>query len=116
MLFRFINMFKKILFSIPGLFTASLLIEVALFLLLLNKLPPEIPIFFSLSNSNNQIAPLIYIGILPVLTLFVLVLNYFLTLSLFQKNILLKQVFYYFNVICIVFQTYIFIKILFLVT
>lgn len=58
------------------LYVASLIIMVGLYVLSYQHLPPETPLFYSLPESDNQIAPMWAILLIPVMETILVALNY----------------------------------------
>lgn len=97
------------------LITANFLMILA-FLFKLNKLPPELPIFYSRPWGEFQIADWWYISLLPILMNVLYFLNIFLAKKLFPENEFVKNVIRYFNLFLIIALVVIFLKVILLVT
>lgn len=114
---QFMNNWLKIIFKNLWLFQLFVFFLVLMvFLLRLNKFPPQIPLFFSKIEGNEQIADS-YLIFLPIFfSFFFISLNFFVQNFLFKENIFLKKLTFFVNLIIIFISTFIFLKILFLVT
>jgi|SRR3989344_2832952 len=86
------------------------------FLFKLNKLPPEIPLFYSKASGDSQIADWWLIFLIPALMNFLYYLNSYIYKKFFLGNEFVENIIYYFKLFLISSFTFIFIKILFLVT
>jgi hypothetical protein len=92
------------------------LLMLATFLIRINTLPPQIPLFYSLPWGENQLADTWWIFILPICLNLLFFLNNYLYKKFFSDNELVKKIFYYLNLFLIVSFTLIFIKIIFLIS
>lgn len=106
----------KIVKSIPFLFVTSFFIMAGMLLLNFNKLPPQIPLFYSYPNASSQVVDVMYIALLPAISLIAVLINSFGLKRLFQGEELGQDIVYIANLIIIGGITYIFIRILLLVT
>ncbi len=97
------------------LFGADVLMIIA-FILKLNKLPPQIPLFYSQTWGEDQLTDTWLIFLLPVFLNLLFFLNNYLYKKYFSGNELVKKIFYYLNLFLISGFTLIFIKIIFLVS
>lgn len=86
------------------------------FVISFQTLPPQIPLFYSLPDSDSQIVDLWYIALLPVLCFMCIQVNNVVFNKLFRGDQFIKVCLYVINVILIFFFTYIFVKILLLVS
>lgn len=81
-----------------------------------NSIPPQIPLFLSRAWGDNQLADSWMIIVLPFLMNLLFIVNRLISQKFFQDNDFAKRVFNYLNMfICFGF-TFVFIKIIFLVT
>ncbi|MEK7071281.1 MAG: hypothetical protein AAB966_05745 [Patescibacteria group bacterium] len=97
------------------LLTANL----AMFLTILFKsssLPPQIPIFYSRSHGETQLAAWWLILLIPLLLNFFFFLNSFIYKKYFYDNNYVKQLFYYLKLFLLVSFTAVFLKIIFLIS
>ncbi len=97
------------------LFGSDALMIIA-FLLRFNRLPPQIPLFYSRLWGEDQLADTWLIFLLPVFLNLLLFLNNYLLKKIYADNELIKNIFYYLNLFLIISFTLIFIKIIFLVS
>ena len=73
-----VNLFAdKLLFFIFLFCMLSALVQSLLILTAVSKLPPQIPLFYSKTWGNEMLAPVLYIWILPAITVSVYFLNMF---------------------------------------
>lgn len=87
-----------------------------LFFLRINSFPPQIPLFLSRAWGDNQLADSWMIIVLPFLMNLLFIVNRFICQKFFQDNDFAKKILNYLNIfICLGF-TFVFIKIIFLVT
>jgi hypothetical protein len=80
-----------------------------------NRLPPEIPIFFSRPWGTAWLSSTSSIFILPLFSLLTLLTNYFLALFYHQKKLILSQLLVTFAFIISLFSTVSLIKIISLI-
>ena len=100
---------KKILFIAD-------LILILFFVLRFSSLPPQIPLFYSLPWGEDQLVDNWMILILPVTMNFLFFINYFFYSKYFQGNIFIKKIVDYLSLFTIISLSFIFIKIVLLVT
>lgn len=82
----------------------------------INRLPPQIPLFYNRIWGEDQLADNWLIFIIPFfMTFFVSFNNYFVK-TFFNENQLIKKIIFYFNLFIIVASTLIFVKIIILIT
>lgn len=86
------------------------------FIVRFNKLPPQIPLYYSRVTGEEQIADAFYLLLIPLLSTAIVMLNRIIANKLFSDNEFMKQIIYYTDNITILFFTIIFLRILFLVT
>ncbi len=91
-------------------------IMAAVFALRFSTLPPQIPLFYSRAWGEAQLADWWYLAILPILMNGLFVLNVYIQKRFFGDNTLVVRIFKYFTPFLIVVFTFIFIKVIFLVT
>ena len=100
---------------IIGLFLSNL-IMVLFFVFNFNHLPPQIPLFYSKSWGENQLADLFMIALLPFFLNLFFFLNNFIYTKFFSENILVKKMVDYLNIFLMIIIPIIFLRIIFLVT
>ncbi|MFA6007244.1 MAG: hypothetical protein WC784_01185 [Candidatus Shapirobacteria bacterium] len=92
------------------------ILQIILILWFFNQLPPQVPLFFSQNWGSAWLTSSTYIFILPLFSLLVMLLNYFLALYFYQKKFLLSQLLVVFSFIISIFSTISLIEIIKLVT
>lgn len=98
-----------------GLLSANLIMVFA-FIFKITTLPPQVPLFYSRPPGDLQLADWYFIFLIPILMNFFYVLNTIVYKRFFNENEFFKQFTYYFKIFIILSFTYIFLKIIFLVT
>ena len=98
-----------------SLIGANVIMALAI-ILNLNHLPPQIPLFYSKPSGEDQLADIWMIILLPLILNGIILLNNFFIKRFFSKDEFVKKIFYYLNFSIIIAVTFIFIKIIFLVT
>lgn len=92
------------------------IIMAIIFIVKINFLPPQIPLFYSLPTGENQLTDTWMIFLIP----FILNIFYIINTSIYNKfflgNDFIKKIFHYLNLFLIISFTFIFIKIIFLVS
>lgn len=88
---------------------------IVLLILRYGALPPEIPLFYSMTGESS-IADLPFILILPLLSIILIVVNTLIVNKFFSGDIFLEKVIYYVNIVISLVLTFIFIRIIFLVS
>lgn len=86
------------------------------FILKFTKLPPQLPLFYSRPWGEFQITDRWFIFLLPIFMNGLFFLNLFLYKKLFAQDTFAPNLFKYLNLFIVVSFTFIFIKIIFLVT
>ena len=109
------NVSWKILLKAPILYTFSVIGMFSLFVIKMNILPPQIPLYYSHAINDQQIVQTYYISLLPLLVLICLVLNTFFV-SKILNNDFSRKVAHTQNIFLIVMVFYIFVKIITLVS
>lgn len=89
---------------------------IATFLFKYNRLPPQIPLFYSSPWGENQLADIWVIVLLPFFLNLLFFTNNYIVKKFYSDNELVKKIFYYLNLFLIISFTFIFIKIIFLVS
>jgi len=89
------------------------IVMAAAFGLTYNKLPPQVPIFYSRLWGEQQLADTYYIFLIPLLLNIFFFLNLYLYHQLFFPNELVRTIFYSLNWFFIIVATLFFLKTLF---
>lgn len=97
------------------IFIVALAIMAGAYIFKLPTMPPEIPLFYSLIEGENTIAPSYYIFILPLISLLIMVVNIIVYRRIFTHDLFVRKVLYYASVCAILISTSVFLKILFLI-
>ncbi len=98
------------------LLLVSNILILIVFLLKLNRLPPQIPLFYSRSWGEEQLADWWMILFLPFMINFFFFFNRYIQKKFFSDNQLVIRIINYLNLFLIITLTLIFIKIIFLIT
>lgn len=98
------------------IFVASLVIVAGAYFLRASTLPPQIPLFYSLTEGNNTIVPTFYLSLLPLLSLLIVITNMLLYHRILNHDLFVRKLLYYASVTSIVVTTVIFLKIIFLIS
>jgi hypothetical protein len=94
----------------------SNILVVAIFLLNINRMPPEIPLYYSRPTGEAQIAPWWMLFALPFIMNGLVVLNGYLARRIFKNNPFIVNSFRVFTIGAIVSLTLVFLKIILLIT
>ena len=86
------------------------------FILRFLRLPPQIPLYYSQPWGESQLADSWMIFLLPVFLNLLFFINQYIFNKYYADNSLIKNVFYYLNLFLITGFTFIFIKIIFIVS
>lgn len=101
-------------------FTKGFAISMAIFLtigiLKWQRLPPQIPLFYSLPRSPDQLTPSIFILILPILSIIFFAVNFAVAYHFYQKEKLASIILIATATIVSFLSLIAFIKIVFLIT
>lgn len=97
------------------LITANILMIVTFFLRI-STLPPQIPLFYSRPWGESQLADAWMIFLIPLFLNLLYILNGYLYKKFFFGNDLVKKIFNYLNMLLIVSFSFIFIRIILLVS
>ncbi len=98
------------------LLLVSNLLLLVTFLFRFNKLPSQIPLFYSRSEGEEQLADWWFIFLIPLVIMVFFFLNQYLKKRFFKEAELIAKLIDYFNIIIVILLTLIFIKIIFLIT
>lgn len=80
-----------------------------------DRLPPQVPLFYSRPEGENQIADTIYLVIIPLIQWTLILCNMIFYKKLFKDTIFIKKILEFLNIAIIIITTYIFIRVLFLI-
>lgn len=94
---------------------STILMAVA-FTLKISHLPPQIPLFYSRPIGESQVVDRILIFFLPLLMYIIVGTNSLLVRFSFTESRFVKAVLYYSSVVSVTLITYIFLRIVFLVS
>lgn len=97
------------------LFGADVLMLIV-FLFKLNRLPLQIPLFYSRLWGEDQLVDTWLIFLLPIFLNLLFFINNYIFKKFYSDNELIKKIFYYLNLFLILGFTLIFIKIVFLIS
>ncbi len=86
------------------------------FILRFNRLPPQAPLFYSRFWGEDQLSDTWLIFILPIFLNLLFFINDYIFKKFYSDNELIKNIFYYLNLFLILGFSFIFIKIVFLVS
>ena len=93
----------------------SNVLMVTVFGIFLNRLPPQLPLFFSKVWGEDQLGELWMIFLIPICLNSFYFLNAFMEKKIFANNKYITQLISYVNIFLIVSFTYIFLRIIFIV-
>lgn len=86
------------------------------FLLRFSRLPPQLPLFYSRQWGENQLADSWLIFVLPIFLNLLYFINENILKRFYSENEFIKNIFYYLNAFIIIGFTFVFIKIIFMVS
>ncbi|OGK45289.1 hypothetical protein A2957_03495 [Candidatus Roizmanbacteria bacterium RIFCSPLOWO2_01_FULL_38_11] len=107
---------KKNIFTTKVNFSIALILMLSFFLLRFSSLPPEIPFFYSLPEPSKQLSQSYVIIMVPILMGLLIAINTFIERKFFNGAAFVKRVIFITNTIVIIIFTYVFIRIILLVT
>lgn len=99
-----------------GLLVSSNLIQLGVYILRMHSIPPQIPLFYSLPTGEDQLVEWWMIFIIPFLMNVLYLLNSFIYRTYFRREDFEKSVLRYVNMTIIVVCTYLFVRIILLVS
>lgn len=105
----------KVALNVPVLYVLSLLGMLAFFVIKINVLPPQVPLYYSLPGSDQQVVQVYYIFLLPIFSLLFISINSLLS-SKFLTDEFPRKITRYMNYFVIGIMFYIFIRIIALVS
>ncbi len=100
----------------PYILLSSDILMLAVFLLRMKTLPPQIPLFYSFPLSGERLADSWMIAFLPVLANLFFVVNVFLFKKFFNGNDFARKIIDFLNGFVVIAFALIFIRIILLVT
>ncbi len=92
------------------------LAQVALFAYKLNTLPPQVPLFYSKPQGEDQLADLWMIAVIPLLMNVLVVVNSYVYRKFFSGNVFARYTLISVNFLLIISLTFTFIKIILLIS
>lgn len=95
---------------------ALLFLTLAFLILIWRKLPPQIPLFYSLPWGEDQLGSPFFLLILPLGSLFWGILNFFLAVFSFEKEPLAAKILVWATALLTFLATLTLVKIIFLIT
>ncbi|MFH0773162.1 MAG: hypothetical protein V1922_02530 [bacterium] len=99
-----------------GLLISSNLIQLGVYLLRMHTIPPQIPLFYSLPIGEDQLVEWWMIFLIPVVMNILFILNTVLCNSYFHREQFERKLIRYVNMAIIAVCTYLFVRIIFLVS
>lgn len=99
-----------------GLLLSANLIMIGSYLLRMHSIPPQIPLLYSLPIGEDQLVEWWMIFLIPTLMNVLYILNSFIYHTYFQREDFERSLLYYVNMTIIGICTYLFIRIIFLVS
>ena len=106
----------KFMRSVPLLLCISYALMGLVLAINFTKLPPEAPLFYSLPLASSHVVDIWYIGIIPVVSLLCVGLNTWGIKRLLKSEEFAQTLLYAVNCIVIALSTYLFIRIILLIT
>lgn len=101
---------------IPLLVSFCLALFAVVFVLRFDKLPPQLPLFYSLTEGDAIIVDSIYILLLPGIMLILLGINTLVARRFMKDAAFVGSILYWVNILFILAFTAIFLKIIFLIS
>ncbi len=92
------------------------LLMASIYILKFSHLPLQIPFFYSKPWGEDQLVDTWFILFLPIILNLLVFFNYTVIKKLFGHNDLINKITYYLNLFLIILTTYVFIRIIFLVS
>jgi len=93
-----------------------ILVLLVIFIFKINGLPPQVPLFYSKPEGDDQIVDSFMMFLLPFFSFLFVIVNNFIFIKYFSENKLVATVIYYVNMLVILLTSFIFLRILFLIT
>ncbi len=98
------------------IYISALIVMIGEYVFKLGTMPPELPLFYSLIEGEDTIVPSYFIFLLPILSLFIIGVNIFVYRRIFNHDLFVRKLLYYASVGAVIISTFVFLKILFLLT
>ncbi len=99
-----------------GLLLSANLVVLGTYLLRMHTIPPQIPLLFSLPVGEDQLVEWWMIFVLPIIMNILVIFNTFIYNRFFFQQPFVRSLFRYTNIAIIGMCTYIFVRIIFLVS
>ena len=99
-----------------GLLVGSNLVQIAVYIFRMKTIPPQIPLFYSLPMGEDQLVEWWMIFLIPILMNCLSIANSAIYNSFFQRKDFEKSLLQYTNIALIGICTYLFVRIIFLVS
>ena len=93
-----------------------ILIQLILFIFRIDHFPSQIPLFYSKPEGDEQIVDSFMIFILPLTSFIIVIINKLIFIKYFSNNYFIETIIYYVDLLVILLTSFIFLRILFLVT
>jgi len=93
-----------------------ILVLLAIFIFKFDRLPPQIPLLYSKIEGEDQIVDTFMIFFLPFGSFLIIVINNVIFAKYFFENKFVSRIIYYVNLLVILFTSFIFLRILFLIS
>lgn len=97
------------------LYLASVVIMLVFFALAYLRLPPQVPLLYSLPNGKEQIVDTWLLVIVPIISLLCIVSNRYIAARFIERSDFTDSLVQKSNIVVITVSTYIFVKIILLV-
>jgi hypothetical protein len=97
------------------LYIVSLVVMVVVFAFNYQRIPPQIPIYYSTLEGDEQIGEYYMIFMLPLISYFFVYINNFISKKFFPDNAFVEKLVFYTNCSSIIIISFIFLRIVFLV-
>lgn len=99
----------------PVLYVLLLLVMLGFFVIKINTLPPQIPLYYSRPGSDLQIVQVYYVFLIPLISLIFIGLNSIIAARVLKDHFV-KTIAHFQNIFIIVVMFYIFVRIIALVS
>jgi hypothetical protein len=99
-----------------GLLISSNLIQLGVYLWRMHSIPPQIPLLYSLPIGEDQLVEWWMVFLIPILMNGLYILNTFIYRTYFHREDFEKSLLHYVNMTIIGICTYLFIRVIFLIS